>query len=281
MNPTDRLARYLKGLSLHDSVCLYALGEWQTGTIAEVTAEDLGIVQGEQVLYLPVSEIRAWREPWRDPIEVLCAPFAEAEPHLLTAQEAMELALKVEDAAFGTEVQLLAERLRAADEGQMHDLCAAAATRIAAPFAHIPEAHTLYAALWLEGKPGRDLREMAATQFLLGGQYESALALGPTDPMDRAALAILTLEQGGECRAAVAELADTGSDAACWLGVNADRLPQSREWLLAAGMYLLLQDGCLPADLPDPADPGAWDRVMEQLRHLGDAAEPARRAEAL
>ena len=281
MNTNPRLARYLEGLCKNDPVCLYALDGWQTGTVAGVTGEDLAIVQDGQVLYLPLGEIRAWREPWRDPIERLCAPFAVAEPHLLTAAEAMELALKVEDTAFAAEVRPLAERLRTADEGQMHDLCAAAVTRVAAPFAHIPEAHTLYAALWLEGKPGRDLREMAAAQFLLGGQYESALALGPTDPMDRAALAVLVLESGAECMAAVAELADTGANASAWLGVNAHRLTQSRDWLLAAGMYLLLQDGCLPSDLPAPDAPGAWKQVVERLCALGDPAGLSAQAEGL
>lgn len=276
---TRRLLHYLQSLQPGDPVCLHALGSWQEGTISDVSDEDVALIQEDRLLYLPFETICAYQVPRRDPAALLCEPFAEPKTQPLSVKAALELALAQSDTAFTAEVRAFASRWESATPDQLHDLCASVVNRIAIPFAHLPQAHTLYAAVWREGKPGRDLRETIATQYLMGGQYESALALGPTDPVDAAALGLMTLETGAESALAVHALAGAGGDGCAWLARYAQGKPaQSAQWLFGAGVYLARQ-----ADLPLPelSSPDAAEQLWQTLTVAGDPTYLPQQADPL
>ena len=276
---TRRLLHYLQSLQPGDPVCLHALGSWQEGTISDVSDEDVALIQEDRLLYLPFETICAYQVPRRDPAALLCEPFAEPKTQPLSVKAALELALAQSDTAFTAEVRAFASRWESATPDQLHDLCASVVNRIAIPFAHLPQAHTLYAAVWREGKPGRDLRETIAAQYLMGGQYESALALGPTDPVDAAALGLMTLETGAESALAVHALAGAGGDGCAWLARYAQGKPaQSAQWLFGAGVYLARQ-----ADLPLPelSSPDAAEQLWQTLTVAGDPTYLPQQADPL
>ena len=181
---TRRLLHYLQSLQPGDPVCLHALGSWQEGTISDVSDEDVALIQEDRLLYLPFETICAYQVPRRDPAALLCEPFAEPKAQPLSVKAALELALAQSDTAFTAEVRAFASRWESATPDQLHDLCASVVNRIAIPFAHLPQAHTLYAAVWREGKPGRDLRETIAATVKLkvkGGEELLADGMRPAE----------------------------------------------------------------------------------------------------